>query len=459
MATSSQTSTPEPKRWSSEVNKVRLTLLIALLFTTLGAGVFRTPSLMLMTALLMGMPLVGIIVSRIASRSLTVSRHLPASGIVGDTISGDITVRNNARWPLFMVHLRSGEAIYQEADKEVAAVIPVDDEDSVAPVIRGRNTSTWRQNWRLQRRGVFQLSPARAGVLDPIGLYTRLPIKTAAHQLTVLPRAVPVSQLSFLGSITAGKQLPQYATAVADATDFHGVRPWRPGEGLRRVHWKNTARTGQLHVVEWEEALASDTSVILDTQSATIAGEGANSTLEVAITLAATIASYLLENGYQFELFHWEQLAATSEPKLRLPLKLRTSQNATTLPSKIQHFQGRNASDARAALQALAQIQAVQSADATLPHLCEQAGPLLSPARSILIIASSLADVQKALHRLEASVAAGVACQALLLDADSFSITTDVTVPAHIEHSPTLSRQMRVVRRGDSLATVLERQW
>jgi len=456
------TSAPPPiesKRWSTEVNKVRLTLLIALLFTTLGAGVFRTPSLILMTAMLLGAPFVGIFVSRIGSRHLAVNRRLPASGTVGDIVSGDVAVTNNARWPLCMVHLHSGEVVYNDDKGEIAAIVPIEGEDQVAPVMRGQETKTWRQYWRLQQRGVFAMSPARAGVLDPIGLYNRLPAKTPAQVFTVLPRPIRVSQLSFLDSATAGKQIPQHATAVADATDFHGVRPWRPGEGLRRIHWKSTARTGQLHIVEWEEALASDTSVILDNQLSSIAGQGMESTLEVGITLAASVATYLLENGYQCDLFYWEQPAPEKPRGIVLRQKLLQPGASNAEAPVMHHYRGGLSSQAGAALTALAQVQAVRSSAATLPHLCELAAPALPPGRSILLLASSLADVDGALHRIHSTISSGVVCQAMVFDAESFEAANEPHKVTPLGRLPVSSRQIRLVRYGEPLAAVLERQW
>jgi hypothetical protein len=406
--------------------------------------------------MLLGAPFVGIFVSRVVSRGVTARRRLQATGTVGDVVYGDVSLHNNFRWPMFMVHLQIGEVVFRQGHEEVEAIVPVDREDLVAPVLRGRDTVTWRQGWRLQRRGVFQVSPARAGVLDPIGVYTRLPQKTAPHQITVLPRIVRVGQLSFLDSAAAGKQIPLNAAAVADATDFHGVRPWRPGEGLRRVHWKSTARTGQLHIVEWEEALASDTTVILDNQLAAVAGQGGDNSLETAITLAASIAAYLLENGYQFEMFYWGQaVAATKERHAR---ERKAGGGTKVAPPHLEHLQARNNSELGRVLHTLAALPVVPADEATLPRLCAAATPRMTAGRSVLVIASSLADAATAMHHLQLAPS-GAACQMLLLDGESFAENAGGSEPTPAGRVAASSRRIRVVRRGEPLAAVLERPW
>jgi uncharacterized protein (DUF58 family) len=117
------------------------------------------------------------------------------------------------------------------------------------------------------RRGVYQLPPVQAGARDPLGLFTTAQARTAPASITILPRPVRVARLGFCGGTQHGAHAPQAATTTADATDFHGIRTWRPGEAIRRVHWKSTVRTGELHVVEWEEDPGCDLTVLFDARS------------------------------------------------------------------------------------------------------------------------------------------------------------------------------------------------
>src|SRR5690606_11947394 len=117
------------------------------------------------------------------------------------------------------------------------------------------------------------------------------------HKILVLPRPLHIEKLGFLGGVGNASLAPHHATTVADATDYHGVRAWQQGEAIRRVHWKSTARTNQLHVVEWEETPTTDLILLLDTDARAILGQDDESTLEQSITAAASVVCHLLENG------------------------------------------------------------------------------------------------------------------------------------------------------------------
>src|SRR5918912_409029 len=83
-----------------------------------------------------------------------------------------------------------------------------------------------------------------------------------------------------------------------EGMDFHGVREWRQGDPLRRVHWPTTARTGRLSVVEFERAFQQDLVIALDLRRGSEYGEGRETTLEYAVKTAATlIDATLAESG------------------------------------------------------------------------------------------------------------------------------------------------------------------
>lgn len=413
-----------------EVNKVRLTVLIALLFSTLCAGVFRTPPILFMAALLCSAPIVGLVIGRLGSRSLRLERNLPEVGTVGDIVSGELILKNAGRVPLFLTNARAGEA--------AGAVVSLGDDEHVVPTLRGHSVATWKHQWKLQRRGLHTLSAARAGVLDPLGLSTRLPAKSQAAKITVLPRPLKIEQLGLLGGMGANNQTPRHSTAVADAMDFHGVRAWQPGETIRRAHWKSTAHTGQLHVIEWEETPGADLALLLDTQAATIAGREEGSTLEAAITVAATIASHLLESGWRVQIWYYAAREGGSTPI-----------------AQVQHLQGKNVQSVGAILRALAEIEPTTDSTATLSNLVQNAVPQIARGMGVVLLSSSRAEFAAALQRAGVG---GVFSRALIFDAESYE-TQKPSAHGMTEARREKTRDIRSIRHGDSLGAVLEKQW
>jgi uncharacterized protein (DUF58 family) len=80
------------------------------------------------------------------------------------------------------------------------------------------------------------------------------------------------------------------------------TREYRHGDDLRRVHWRSTARVGELMVRREEQPWESRATVVLDTRRAGHRGEGPTSSFEWAVSAAASIALHLRRSGYKVRL-------------------------------------------------------------------------------------------------------------------------------------------------------------
>src|SRR5438094_6216291 len=87
------------------------------------------------------------------------------------------------------------------------------------------------------------------------------------------------------------------AATRGSGVDPDGVREYIPGDPLRRMHWKSTARTGRLSVIEFEESRSINVVLALDLSRIAHFGEGRQSTLEYLIRAAASIAQSALRQG------------------------------------------------------------------------------------------------------------------------------------------------------------------
>lgn len=456
----------------AEVNKVRLTVLIALLFSTLCAGVFRTPPILFMSALLLSAPFVGFLLSRWSSRSLQLTRTLPSSGMVGDVLMGEIRLLNASRIPAFLVHACAGESSVQAdsgANGEAGgASIEAVGSEHVAPFLRGHAGAGWQQQWYLRRRGVHRLESARAGALDPLGLGNYLPARSQPDEIVVLPRTLKIERLGFFGGEGFEQHAPLHSIAVADAMDFHGVRLWQPGEAIRRAHWKYTARTGQLHIIEWEETPTIDLAIFLDTHAAAMAGDRDDNTLEAAIVATASIASYLLENGCRVELFFFAPEKSEGKPEsISRPNVVvesgtqkvnKQKQVNDSRPFELRQHAARSVAGREAIMRALAGIEPITAPDADLKNLVEAASPLVSRSLSTLAIASSRAPMDAVIARTGG--ARGTRLHAFILDAESFEMSTPPARSAQpVGVTATITAARRGTyrwKRGQSLAAALE---
>jgi uncharacterized protein (DUF58 family) len=84
--------------------------------------------------------------------------------------------------------------------------------------------------------------------------------------------------------------------------DDVATREYRHGDDLRRIHWRTTARRGELTVRREEQPWQSRGAVLLDTRTIAHRGDGPTSSLEWAISAAASISLHLARNGFELRL-------------------------------------------------------------------------------------------------------------------------------------------------------------
>ena len=146
-------------------------------------------------------------------------------------------------------------------------------------------------------RGKFRVGPLTIRMADPFGLCELTRAFSAVDQLVVTP---VVSQLptTGLGGEWAGGGDTQARQVASAGEDDAATREYRYGDDLRKVHWKSTARTGELMVRREEQPWQSRATLLLDTRSDAHYGDGPGSSFEWAVAASASIGVHLARHGY-----------------------------------------------------------------------------------------------------------------------------------------------------------------
>lgn len=156
-------------------------------------------------------------------------------------------------------------------------------------------------NWRLdkvinllaRRRGEHALPGVRMYLRDVLGVLEReVPLNPAQASVVVYPQVYPVL-LPDLKRILLADGQPA-AGGLEDATRFVGVRAYSPGDPLRHLHWKATARHGRPMLREFERVKSSAVWLHLDLQGT---GKSGAVYLEHACSLAASLIRAAAEEG------------------------------------------------------------------------------------------------------------------------------------------------------------------
>ena len=147
----------------------------------------------------------------------------------------------------------------------------------------GSATSTYRLP--TDRRGVRRIGPLDVVLGDPFGLVEARTQAAAVDQLTVLPAVEAIVPPPMAPGDEPHQASRASRTLAPSGGDLHSLRPYVVGDDLRRVHWRSTARHGDLLVRVDEQPWQGRTTVLLDARQAT----NTAASLELAISAAASV--------------------------------------------------------------------------------------------------------------------------------------------------------------------------
>ena len=169
--------------------------------------------------------------------------------------------------------------------------------DRVEP--RGRREVSYTV--RSDVRGRYPLGPLSIRLTDPFGMCELHRSFTARDTLVVTPLVSRLPMVQLAGEWAGSGESRARAIATAGEDDA-ATREYHQGDDLRRVHWRSTARLGQLMVRREEQPWQSRCTVLLDTRSIAHRGEGPASSFEWAVAAAASIGVHLVRHGYHVRL-------------------------------------------------------------------------------------------------------------------------------------------------------------
>ena len=136
-------------------------------------------------------------------------------------------------------------------------------------------------------RGRYALDEATALVEDPFGVEQgRVPLAEQGA-LLVLPRIVELDLL-FSESGPRAHDGRRLLLRRPSGFDVHSVREYEEGESLRKVHWKTTARRGQLMVKELQDEPRDEVAILLDADARSVAGDSFDAQVRAAGSLLRT---------------------------------------------------------------------------------------------------------------------------------------------------------------------------
>lgn len=265
-----------------------LTIIVSALFLMIAGVWFNSQQLFFMSTM-MG---TGLIVLRfqtwLATRNLKFQRIAPTVLVAGEQIAMRIRVWSlqRMRRPLLII------------TDELPPDLKDDGELYPLPIAPRYEEPVDTQYWiRPKKRGIYRWSKIRVESMDSLGIlsaqkiYEADPIEVIVHPQKI-PFAVEVVSLRGWGS-----QFSDGGKQRGPGMEPWGVRSYLPGDPLRNIHWRSTARTGALQVKEFEAGFQNNLYVFLQLTEGTEFGWGTKTTLDAMCGHAAYLADIMLNRG------------------------------------------------------------------------------------------------------------------------------------------------------------------
>ncbi len=198
------------------------------------------------------------------------------SGHVGDRLKVTYTVRNTSRVPKPWLEIHNATSL--------PAGLP-----GRALGLGARTERSWLVRTPLTRRGHFRIEPLQIRTGDPFGLFESTALVGTGVTAVVYPKveALPLWKLP-AANVDGSHAAPERTLQTSPLATT--VRPWAPGDAFNRIHWKSTARHGEIQVKEFELEQTADAWLVLDLERGPQRGSGDESSVEVGVRVAASIA-------------------------------------------------------------------------------------------------------------------------------------------------------------------------
>jgi uncharacterized protein (DUF58 family) len=237
---------------------------------------------------LLGVYLLSRFLARKWVRDLTATRECDASPReVGESTEVSVTLTNTGALPIAWVLVE--DLVPDFAVKARTPRLTVKGKRTHVVALRGKQTKSIKYKVTFAMRGYYPLGPTLLETGDVFGLHRRHRVVGKPVYVMVYPKVVPLPKYDFASERPIG-EIRLQNRLFEDPTRTAGVRQYVLGDPLQRVHWKVTARTGQLHCRIYEPTTLAGATVMVDFHQDGYHKRGEPNRSELAITAAVSIA-------------------------------------------------------------------------------------------------------------------------------------------------------------------------
>jgi uncharacterized protein (DUF58 family) len=226
------------------------------------AGLYQQVNLILLVSTLAAGPfLTSYIGSRALLRRLSVVRRVPAYVFSGNPLVVNYTLENGRRWTAALALFMEDSLVPVDGAAPGTAVSP----RVFFPRVPGRDRARARWQGSSPRRGKYRFRDLDLGTRAPFGLVERRVTIPLGEEIVIYPKIGQLTRRWFqLQRQASENRMGKRHDRSSQQEEYHGLRDYRSGDSPRWIHWRTSARRGELMVKEFEQQNEQDLAILID---------------------------------------------------------------------------------------------------------------------------------------------------------------------------------------------------
>ncbi|MDP6605922.1 MAG: DUF58 domain-containing protein [Dehalococcoidia bacterium] len=219
----------------------------------------------------------------------------------GQPLEGRVVIRSTSFWPKVWLEVEDQASVPGHRSKRIVTLGP-------------NGVDAWSYRTPTRRRGLYELGPVTVTARDPFGFFRISRSFGQLDTVLVYPSAPELPNFYIPPANLPGEG--RFRRRTHNVTpNVAGIRGYEPGDSFNRIHWRSTARTGELMVKLFELDPASDIWLVVDLeQGVHHALKDDDNTEEAAVSIAASIGRYFINANRSIGLIEFGDDLRVDEP-------------------------------------------------------------------------------------------------------------------------------------------------
>lgn len=224
---------------------------------------------------------------------LYLRRITPSKIEEDDYLEIEAVIENRGFWPLFNLVFEDFVSCAETAERKKRLIIEYLGRKSLLKL---------KYRCRCLQRGRYDLGPFCVYLFDPFGLFFLRKTYRIFSEIYVYPQTFDIQNFPELTKGFTPWFGIETSRVSGDEHEFFGIREYKPGDPIKKIHWLSTARKNSLIVKEFQKQTFYSASIVFNLNKDMNYGEGKNTVVEYAVKIAASVAKYLINKNVSLEI-------------------------------------------------------------------------------------------------------------------------------------------------------------